>query len=55
LPVTHNLYIRLEKALREHNIEIPVPQRDVHIRSVNQEFGVTAHDIQKTCEANGLT
>jgi potassium efflux system protein len=33
LLVTHDLHIRLEKALREHNIEIPFPQQDVHIRS----------------------
>jgi potassium-dependent mechanosensitive channel len=39
LPVSHDLYIRLEKALREHKIEIPFPQRDIHIRSFEQEFG----------------
>ena len=39
LPVTHDLYLRLEKALREHKIEIPFPQRDIHIRSLAQEFG----------------
>ncbi|MDD5632436.1 MAG: mechanosensitive ion channel, partial [Methylococcales bacterium] len=52
LPVTHNLYMRLEKALREHKIEIPFPQRDIHIRSVAQEPGATDHDIKKTFEAN---
>jgi len=52
LPVTHNLYMRLEKALREHKIEIPFPQRDIHIRSVAQEFGATDHDLKKTFEAN---
>jgi potassium efflux system protein len=39
MPVTHDLYLRLEKALREHKIEIPFPQRDIHIRSVTPEFG----------------
>ena len=34
LPVTHNLYINIEKALREHNIEMPFPQRDIHIKSL---------------------
>jgi len=34
LPVTHDLLMRLEKAFREHSIEIPVPQRDIHIRSL---------------------
>jgi len=52
LPVTHNLYMRLEKALREHKIEIPFPQRDIHIRSVAQEFGATDHNIKKKFEAN---
>jgi potassium efflux system protein len=33
LPVTHDLHLRIEKALREHEIEIPRPQRDIHIRS----------------------
>jgi len=33
MPVTHEVYRRLEIALREHKIEIPVPQRDIHIRS----------------------
>jgi potassium efflux system protein len=53
LPVTHDLYMRLEKALREHKIEIPFPQRDIHIRSVAQEFGAKNHDIKKTVEDNG--
>ena len=39
LLVAHDLYLRLEKALREHKIEIPFPQRDIHIRSVTPEFG----------------
>ncbi len=34
LPATHNLYIRIEKALRKHNIEMPYPQRDIHIKSL---------------------
>jgi len=34
----HELHIRLEKAFRENNIEIPFPQRDIHIRSVAQQF-----------------
>ena len=33
LPVIHDIHIRLEKALRENNITIPFPQRDLHIRS----------------------
>ena len=34
LPVNHDLHIRIEKALREHNITIPFPQTDVHVRYV---------------------
>ena len=47
LPVTHDLYIRLEKALREHKIEIPFPQRDIHIRSVVQEFSAIDQNINR--------
>jgi potassium efflux system protein len=32
LQVVHNLHLRLDRALREHNIEIPFPQREVHVR-----------------------
>ena len=33
LPLTHDLHVRINKVLREHHIEIPFPQRDIHIRS----------------------
>lgn len=33
----HDVLVRLKKALAEHNIEIPFPQRDIHIRSVAQD------------------
>ncbi len=39
LAATHDLHIRLEKALRENNISIPFPQQDVHIRSFVKELG----------------
>ncbi|MDD5271256.1 MAG: mechanosensitive ion channel [Methylovulum sp.] len=32
LQVIHDLHLRLERALREHHIEIPLPQREVHVR-----------------------
>ncbi len=38
MPATHELHIHLEKALREHNIEISVPQQDIHIRSLPSEW-----------------
>lgn len=37
MPVTHDLHFRLYKALAENNIEIPFPQREVHIRSSVQQ------------------
>jgi potassium efflux system protein len=52
LPATHDLHIRLEKGLRENKIEIPFPQRDIHIRSVAQEFSAINPDIKKTVEPN---
>lgn len=33
LQATHNIHLRLERAMREHGIVIPFPQRDVHIRA----------------------
>jgi len=38
MPVTHDLHVRLANALREHNIDIPFPQRDIHIRSMPPEW-----------------
>jgi potassium efflux system protein len=32
LPLTHDLHNRIFAALREHRIEIPFPQRDLHIK-----------------------
>jgi potassium efflux system protein len=37
LPVTHDLHLRIVNALKEYHIEIPFPQRDIHIRSVVTE------------------
>lgn len=35
-PVTHEIHVRLLQALRSEGIEIPFPQRDLHIRSVEE-------------------
>ena len=32
-PVIHELNMRVERALRENKIEIPYPQREVHVRT----------------------
>ena len=34
-PVTHDIHVRLTEALRQPGIEIPFPQRDVHIQTLN--------------------
>jgi potassium efflux system protein len=37
MPLNHDLHMALDKALREAGIEIPFPQRDLHLRSVDPE------------------
>ncbi|MGR9092863.1 MAG: mechanosensitive ion channel domain-containing protein, partial [Gammaproteobacteria bacterium] len=37
LPLTHAVHQEIFAALREHGIEIPFPQRDLHVRSVSPE------------------
>jgi potassium efflux system protein len=32
LPVLHDLHTAIERTLREHNIQIPYPQRDLHLK-----------------------
>lgn len=34
MAITHTLHKKIYKALHEHNIKIPFPQRDLHLRSV---------------------
>jgi len=38
LPLTHAVHEEILKALREHDIEIPFPQRDLHLRSVDKRI-----------------
>ncbi|MBS3955482.1 MAG: mechanosensitive ion channel [Methylomicrobium sp.] len=33
LAATHDLHMRLNKAFKDHNIQIPFPQRDIHIKT----------------------
>ncbi len=48
LQVIHDLHILLERALRENNIEIPFPQRDIHIRSdAHNSGGAMNYVMQK--------
>ncbi len=36
--LTHELHMALEKTLRENGVEIPFPQRDLHLRSVDENI-----------------
>ncbi len=38
LQVIHDLHLRLERALRENHIEIPLPQREVHVRGMVEDW-----------------
>ncbi|QPK63869.1 mechanosensitive ion channel [Methylomonas sp. LL1] len=38
IPLTHQLHKHIYAALQQHHIEIPFPQRDVHIRSIADGF-----------------
>jgi potassium efflux system protein len=46
LPVAHDLHIRLEKALRAHKIEIPFPQRDIHVKT-DERPALLTKDLSK--------
>jgi potassium efflux system protein len=52
LPVTHDIHFRIDHAFRENHIEIPFPQRDLHIRSIveNPANGQIASPYQATSE-----
>jgi len=38
LPLTHAVHQEILSALRQHDIEIPFPQRDLHLRSVDKDI-----------------
>jgi len=40
LRVQHEIYAAVERALHEHGIGIPFPQRDLHVRSEPETAGV---------------
>lgn len=39
IPAQHELHMAIDQALREAGIEIPFPQRDLHLRSVSAQAG----------------
>ncbi|MGZ8185515.1 MAG: mechanosensitive ion channel domain-containing protein [Methylobacter sp.] len=47
LPATHDVLVRLEKALREHHIAIHFVQREISFSPIVQDSGETKHEIQR--------
>lgn len=45
LPLTHELHNNIHRALAKHGIEIPFPQRDLHIRDVNYSASQSPNDL----------
>jgi potassium efflux system protein len=45
LPLTHELHDSIHRALAKHGIEIPFPQRDLHIRDVNYSVSKSPNDL----------
>ncbi len=44
MPLSHELHATITRSLREAGIEIPFPQRDIHIRTATASFpGSTTH------------
>jgi potassium efflux system protein len=39
MPMVHAIHDAILKALRENDIEIPFPQRDIHVRSTVEKNG----------------
>lgn len=50
LPLTHAIHVRLEKALRENNITLPFPQRDIHLYSSQTNSQLTATELCQAIE-----
>ena len=44
LPLTHAVHEQILGALRKNGIEIPFPQRDLHLRSVDEKIGAFKRD-----------
>ncbi|MEL7450181.1 MAG: mechanosensitive ion channel domain-containing protein, partial [Pseudomonadota bacterium] len=46
-PIMHAVHESIFKALKEHGIEIPFPQRDLHVRSVDEDAEFSLRDRQR--------
>lgn len=42
MPLSHEIRADIARAFREHGIEIPFPQRDIHVRTVADGFSVAS-------------
>ncbi len=50
LPVTHSLHVRLEQALREHDIALPFQQREIFLRNSHHDSGKKLDSFRQAVE-----
>ena len=43
--IRHNLLVEIERCFREQNIQIPFPQRDVHLKTWNKSWQLSDHSM----------
>ena len=53
LPLTHAVHEEILSALRKHSIEIPFPQRDLHLRSIDQDIALRSADNTPLARTTG--
>lgn len=46
LPALHDLHVGIERVLREHNIQIPFPQRDLHLHGGGNWADIAAKPVE---------
>jgi potassium efflux system protein len=49
-PLTHELHMAIMRAFHEHHIEIPFPQRDIHMRYAEAAFGPATAEATSAAE-----
>jgi len=53
LPLTHAVHEEILGALRKNGIEIPFPQRDLHVRSVDEKISALEREGEKNGDEDG--
>ena len=53
LPLTHAVHEEILTALRKNGIEIPFPQRDLHLRSVDEKISAFKRDGEEKGDGDG--